>query len=195
MQNRQPATHPVPLQNYEGEVSALRERARALTEPLGDTAFNFSPRPGAWSIGQCLQHLADTHVMYAGAIERSIERAGQRGWTASGEPAKRFGWLERWFIANLEPPARRRFKAPGKVRPAPHLDPDTVRSAYRATLDKTLALRQDSEGLDLHRAKVASPLAGWLRFRLGAAFSILTAHDRRHLEQAEKVAADVAFPG
>ena len=195
MQHRQPATQPVSWQEYQDEVTALRERARVLAGTLGEAGFNFSPRPGAWSIGQCLQHLTDVHVVYAGAIERSIEQAKQRGWNASQGPARRFGWLERWFIANLEPPARRRFKAPAKMRPTPQLDPDTVRRAYGAALDKTLALRQESEGLDLHRAKVASPLASWLRFRLGAAFSILTAHDRRHLEQAEKVAADGSFPG
>ncbi len=195
MQYRQPATHSASLQDYEDEVNALREGAYGLAESLGEVAFNFSPRPGAWSIGQCLQHLTDTHAMYAGAIEARVERARQQGWAASEGPVKRFGWLERWFISNLEPPARRRFKAPAKVQPTPQLDPDIVRSAYRAALVKTLELRQQSEGLDLHRVKVASPLASWLRFRLGAAFSILTAHDRRHLEQAEKVAADEAFPG
>lgn len=188
---RQAAVHAVSLEDFTLEIEAICERVHGLGA-LDAPSFNRQPRPGAWSVGQCLQHCADTHAMYAVEMQRSIDAGKERGLLDSGGRERRFGWLERWFIDSLEPPAKRRFKAPSKIHPAAELDPDTVRNGYLELLHGCLELRRRSEGLDLYRVRVISPLLRLLKFRLGAAFAILTAHDRRHLTQAERVTADVA---
>jgi hypothetical protein len=44
-----------------------------------------------------------------------------------------------------------------------------------------------ADGLDLARARIASPFASFVRMSLFALFSVFTAHERRHLWQAEGV--------
>lgn len=185
----------VPLDMYEQEIAALAERARALVGDIDEGALNYAPQPGSWSMGQCLEHLSHTHGLYTGTLSRGIDAARQAGKIDPTSLDKRFGWFERWFVSNLEPPPRRRFKAPKKVHPKSNLDVDVVRNRYFEALDGTLELRRRADGLDFHRVKVASPMASWIRFRLGAVFAILTAHDRRHLWQAEQIAASDGYPG
>jgi hypothetical protein len=48
--------------------------------------------------------------------------------------------------------------------------------------------------LNLVKVKITSPLASFLKFRLGAAFGIVIAHDRRHLWQAQQVRHAEGFP-
>ena len=54
-------------------------------------------------------------------------------------------------------------------------------------------LRQ-ANGVDLVKAKVQSPVSKWIRVPLGVGFSIMTAHERRHLWQARQVTQDPRFP-
>ena len=44
-----------------------------------------------------------------------------------------------------------------------------------------------SDGLDLRRVKVATPLSRLLKMSLGLMFAQIVAHERRHLEQAQRV--------
>lgn len=185
-QTRQASQHVVSLEEYEAEVAALSSRAHGLVDSLDTGLFNTAPRPGAWSIGQCLQHMTETHALYATPLSRAIDEANRSPQGDGGSIGKRLGWLERWFIRNLEPPPRQRFKAPKKVQPSVELDKTLVCRNYFDHLTGCLELRRRAEGLDLYRLRIPSPLLSLLRFRLGAAFSILTAHDRRHLWQAEQ---------
>ncbi len=186
-QTRQASQHVASLEEYAAENAALATRAHRLVDALDARSFNSAPRPGAWSVGQCLQHMTETHALYATPLNQAIDEARGSGKVDQGSIGKRFGWFERWFISSLEPPPRQRFKAPKKVQPGAEVDKDSVCQGYFDRLTGCLELRRRAEGLDLYRLRIKSPLAGWIRFRLGAAFSILTVHDQRHLWQAEQV--------
>jgi hypothetical protein len=96
----------------------------------------------------------------------------------------------------MEPPPRRRTKAPAVFAVSTNSNhrKDDVLAAYRATGDAWLALLESARGLDLRRVKTTSPVTRFMRFPLGAYFRVSTAHERRHLWQAEQVAAAPGFP-
>lgn len=186
-----------PLDEYRRQFAALRDEVRELTAGLDDEAFNFSPEPGRWSIGQCLAHLNAVDRAYARDIERGIAEAHERGALGRGMAGRgtaRYNFFERWFIRSMEPPVKRRFRAPKAVVSDERHERDEVVGAF-LELNRTLdGLLERSDDLDLGRAKMRDPFFRLLKLRIGAAFAILAAHDRRHLWQARQVRAHPDFP-
>ena len=93
------------------ELNAADERATALAKTLTPGQLNWTPAPGVWSIGQCLEHLYLTNREYLEPISNSL-----MGAELAGVQDIKPGWFGRWFIRNyIEPsPVSRRARAPRK---------------------------------------------------------------------------------
>lgn len=176
-----------PLDEYHHQFESLHREARELAENLSPEAFNWAPEPGRWSIGQCLEHLRCVDLGYVKKLEEGIARGREKGLTGGG--GAHYGWFERWFIRYLEPPPRRRLKAPSKAQPKKggDFDPEATLGGFLATNERLTELLLEANGLNLVKVKITSSLASFLKFRLGAVFGIVIAHDRRHLWQAQQV--------
>ncbi len=181
-----------PLDEYQRQYEVLKDDVRQLVADLDRGQFNWKPAPESWSIAQCLVHLNKVDRAYLRKLEEGIVKARERG--LLGGRRIRYTLFERWFIRSMEPPPKRRFPAPKKVVPAEDHPVEEVLERYLATKDELLGLLRRADGLDICRAKITSPLAKFLRFRLGAAFAFIAAHDRRHLWQANQVRRDPEFP-
>jgi len=95
------------------ELSAADEHATALAGALTPQQLNWSPRPGVWSVGQCLEHLCVSNEEYLKPMADSLEQR-QPAVVEQITP----GWFGRWFIRNcIEPSRGRRRRAPKKIRP------------------------------------------------------------------------------
>jgi hypothetical protein len=163
---------------------ALADRTGALLVGLTDEQLLRRPAPGRWSVGECLAHVNRTNRLYLERIEPAVREARARGKLAEGP--FRYGRLEEWFVRELSPPVRRRFKAPGVFVPPPaEVDAEAVRRDVLALLERLEAALREADGVDLAAVKVASPVSGLLKFRLGPAFRLLTGHTERHLIQAQ----------
>ncbi len=181
------------LGQFREQVQQAKQSALGLVNGMSDQGFQWRPGPGRWSIAECFEHLNVTLELYLPGMDGAIETARSRGWRGNGP--LRPGWLGRWMIGTLEPPPKRRFRAPGAFRPQRVLPLSEAIPRFvqlREMLEQRL---WDAEGLDLGRAKIRSPAVPLVRFSLGETFAIVTAHDRRHLWQAGQVARSPGFPG
>jgi hypothetical protein len=171
-----------------------QERATRLVEPLSHAQFNWRPGTQSWSIAECLDHLSVTARAVVSKMKPVIADGRARGITGSG-PFK-YGWFSRWFEAEMEPPPRRRTRTPTVFEITANSDHQKgdVLAAFRATGDEWLAVLESARGLDLRKVKTTSPVTSLLRFPLGAYFRVSTAHERRHLWQAEQVITAPGFP-
>lgn len=171
-----------------------QDRATALVVPLSHAQFNWRPTTQAWSIAECLDHLNITARAVVARMKPVIADGRARGIHGAGP--FRYGWFSRWFEAEMEPPPRRRTKSPAVFAVSTNSNhrKDDLLAAYRATGDQWLAVLESARGLDLKRVKTASPVTSLLRFPLGAYFRVSTAHERRHLWQAEQVVTAPGFP-
>jgi DinB superfamily len=181
-----------PLDEYQRQYEVLKDDVRQLVADLDRDQFNWKPAPERWSIAQCLVHLNKVDWAYVRALDHGIEKARERGLV--GGRRIRYNSLERWFIRSLEPPPRRRFRAPKTVVPTEDHPREEVLERYLSTKDSLLGLLRRADGLDICRAKINSPLLKILRLRIGAAFALIAAHDRRHLWQANQVRRHPEFP-
>jgi DinB family protein len=181
------------LQKILDELDAVDRSVEALTSGLTDEQFFWRPDGGrAWSIAQCLEHLAVGNTVYIAPMRAAVERAAARG-PASGAPI-RSSIFGRWFIGTMEPPVRRRMKAPTRIVPPSSRSREQIAAAFGAAHDGLREIVRAADRIDVNRATFPNPFLSLVKMRVGTALRVLTAHDRRHVWQAENVRKRPDFP-
>ena len=181
------------IDEFRVRFEQISAEADALVAPLSDEQFAWQPAPGAWSVGQCIDHLNVTARLYLPTLDEGIAAAIRRGLYSPGPYS--YNWLGRFFVYLVEPTTRVRAKAPKPFQPAPGRPRHEIMAAFRAYQVQYIDRLRQANGLDLARARVASPLARWVRMPLGSGFAMMGAHERRHLAQARRVCSADGFPG
>jgi len=176
-------SHPAWCLRIVSELAAADERAIAVARSLTPEELNWRPRPGGWSIGQCLDHLRITNEVYCPAIARAL--TGRR---PGAVEEITIGWFGAWFIRNyIEPSAvTRRGRAPRKVVPRTDVDPSVLdRFLESSRVARDLVYRAGD--YDVNRIRFRNPFIPVVHFTVGTGLEILSRHQRRHLLQAERV--------
>ena len=156
-----------------------------IVDGLDEERGRWQPRPGAWSVAECLDHLAKGNRAYLDAMRGAAARARQANRVRRG-PAKP-GAIGGWFVRSLDLPVKTKMKAPGKIKPS-------IAPPLRESLDAFIASHRDvrafleaNADLDLSSIHFPNPFVSIVRFSLATGFNVLTAHARRHLWQARRV--------
>jgi hypothetical protein len=175
------------LEQYRQQFEQITQDAAGLVEGLSEEEFNWRPAAGQWSIEECLAHLTMVGHVELGHIEKAIDEGRARGLTGSGPfeyPA-----MERLILRETEPPARHAMGAPKSFQPL-HNQPLTGVMPTFFHVQRMFILQiERSDGLDLRRVKVVTPISRFLKVSLGTMFAQAAAHERRHLAQARRVLA------
>jgi hypothetical protein len=174
---------------FEQTLRQVQELAASLT----DDQFAWQPSPDRWSIGHCVDHLTMSAEAYVPQVEATLAEARQRGATASGP--FRYSAFSGWLVSTMEPPPGRRLPTVARFGPPQGRSRRQILEAYEAANGALTRLIAESDGIDLRRVRVQSPVTRLLRLPLGRAFEFLAAHERRHLWQAEQVRRSSGFPG
>jgi len=180
------------LDELRRQFEQLANDADALVAPLSDAQFTWSPRPDAWAIAECIDHLNVTARMYLPVLDEGIANAIRQGQYGEGPYA--YWWLARLFVRMLEPPPRFRTKTPAAFRPPSGRTRHEIMAAFRAYQVQYVDRLRQANGLDLARARARSPVVSWMVFPLGCAFASVAAHERRHLWQARQITQAPGFP-
>jgi len=173
-----------------GELAAADQRAKGLVSGLNREQLNWHPAPGAWSIGQCLEHLSIANEVYLPAMANSL--AGKPG---SGVPEILPGWFAQWFITSyIEPsPQTRHARAPKKIVPGVQVELSVLDRFLRSN-EAARQLVLQASAYDVNRVRFRNPFIPVIRFTVGTGFEIVSRHQRRHLLQAERVRQTAGFP-
>jgi len=180
------------LESCLSRIEASKRAVDELAGPLSKGQMEWQPQPGAWSIGQCLQHLNLTLEQFLPAVDLAMEKGRNAGKLSAGP--FRHGWLMRKFLASMEPPVKKKFRAPKTVAPAPEIVKEQILADFHRWREQYRQRIVAADGLDLRRIKVQSPFLRILWWDLGTALQVMAAHDRRHLWQAQQVRNHEAFP-
>jgi len=179
------------------ETHAIMDVTRARFGELSPEQLHWSPEPGAWSIGECLEHLLKTNHLYLKQMEpavHSLERVEDPQGLTRGNA---FG---RWFTRLVGPGSRMKLPAPGAFKAPPSSSTSGERTManvvprFLAQQNRILELLESAEGRPLDRARISSPASRLIRFRLSDAIRAMIAHVWRHLGQAERVLDHPGFP-
>ena len=78
-------TLPADLQEILGAVDRADDAADALAASLSEEQFHWQPDEGrAWSVAQCLEHLATSNLVYGDAIRGGRARDQSRRESSDG---------------------------------------------------------------------------------------------------------------
>lgn len=173
------------------ELDASDRQASDVARELSPAQLNWQPAPGQWSVGQCLDHLLKANQVYVPPIARALDGRPASAPVADITP----GWFGRWFIRTQIDPStqRRRGRAPGKIAPAPNVDPSVLDEFVRSN-DAARDLVRRASGYDVNRIRFVNPFVPLVRFTVGTGLEIVWRHQRRHLLQAERVKQSPGFP-
>ncbi|MBM4187831.1 MAG: DinB family protein [Gemmatimonadetes bacterium] len=178
---------PADLQLLLDQLSAIDGDADALVAGLSEVAGTTRPAPGAWSVAECLDHLATANRVYLEAMDRAAQHARVEG-RLRRRPAKP-GLLGGLFVHSLEPPPRRwsRLRAPRPIEP--RQSPPLTESSDRfvASHREVREFVERNGDLDLAGIRFPNPLVAGVRFSLATGLHVILAHERRHLFQAWRV--------
>ena len=191
-ENSPPAIAPPDLQQILTELADSDRRASEMVRALSNDQLNWRPSATGWSIAQCLDHLAITNSVYSAALHRAIEQAHQE--PVSAPISLRPGVFGRAFIRSLEPPPTKKHRAPGKIVPCDRIDKDEVLRKFLESEEAMRAVIRDGARLDMNRIRFKTPFFWFLRFSVGTGLLIITAHNRRHLWQAQAIIDNPSFP-
>ena len=161
--------------------------AAKLAADLGETRLWQRPPEGGWSVGECLAHLNLAGEPYAKKLQEALEAGKARG--KRGQEPFRFGFLGGRFVRSLSAEGKRKFKAPKAWQPERQGD---VLERFLKLQDDLLGFVKASEGLDLARITLTSPLSPLIRLNLFEAFNLVVVHEQRHLAQADRVRQSLA---
>lgn len=166
---------------------AIAADARAVTDGLSAESGHWRPRPDAWSVAECLDHLATANRVYLDAMRPAAERALALG-GSSHRPALP-GMIGRRFIAWLEPPVKPRLKskAPKKIRPRQQPPLADALERFVTSHEDVRQFVRRFAAIDFAGVRFPNPFIPGVRFSLATGIHVLAAHDRRHLWQAWNV--------
>lgn len=177
---------PPDLQSVMDELGRSEREATELIEGLSDAQMNWQPNSGAaWSIAQCLDHLARINAIYIASLSAALRKRNSAA--APRSRPIRPGWLSRVFIRTMDAPARRKFSAPIQAMPTSHIGGEDALNAFIHSHDDVRALLLECVDVDLNRIRFKNPFVRIFALTIGTGLLIILAHDRRHLWQARQV--------
>ena len=176
-----------PIAEVELEIDDASRRARTLVDGTEARLFTVRPHPTSWSAAECLSHLSISTDMFLPVLRKVIDEARERDLRPKGAPSMDLkGRVLRWF---LEPPIRSRVKTSAPFVPRSVRAKSEALAEFNAFQARLKALLKEASAYDLKRMKIVSPFDKRVKYNVYSAFKIITAHQRRHLWQAEQAVA------
>jgi hypothetical protein len=137
------------------------------------------PPTGKWSPVEHVDHLIKVNQEYLGGIERALDRGRAAGKAGTG-PFKG-SVVGRFFARAMEPPVKRRVKTMAAMQPASELAAEPTLAVFLDLQGRLREILAAAEGLDLDGIRMSSPFVKLLRAPVFSWFSVLLAHNRRHI--------------
>jgi hypothetical protein len=172
----------------ENWTSALDDITKQFTVQFGNLTadqLNWKSEPKSWSVAQIVDHIIVVNESYY-PILSSLQSG-----TYTLPFMARFGFMVTLFgnliLKASQPDRRNRSKTFPLWEPGRSAIPADILTRFENHQNELKKKIQESEELVDKGAVISSPANKNIVYRLEAAFDIIIAHERRHLEQAREV--------
>ena len=172
------------------EIERITNDFRAAFGPLSETQLNWKPRPGGWSIAQCLDHLIKSNDEVKPAIEAKINGGKNSFWEQWSPLTGFFGN----FLKNGLASDKRKFKAPSKDIVPPSEIQTGIVDRFAENQAVVISDINAMGDLDWDKTVITSPFLRLMTYRLRDGVGILIEHEKRHFRQAQRVTETDGFP-
>ena len=170
-------------------VEALRIAVRTDFAALPPTLLNQRPAPASWSILECLEHLNRYSRYYNPALAQALPPPRPVPLVL---PEVKYSWLGRKSVEMMRPTNAKKSTALARLNPLGSQLDGHVLIEFDQHQARLLELLAQAHGTDLNRAAVPVEFLRLLKLRLGEALEFVVVHQQRHLQQAQRVRADLS---
>ena len=174
------------------EFEINSDRMKDLVHPLSDRQINWRPHYDRWSVLDNLQHINTTNKSYLKNIKEQLEKLHRQ--VTQIEQKAYWSPLGRFVLYLMEPPYRLRFKAPNKLLPAEPLSREDTVQNFSKLHEEIIILLKEAPFYLLDKIRFYSPGSRHFSWSFIEILSIIAAHERRHLWQAEQIVSLTQFP-
>ena len=150
---------------------------------LSENELNYKEAIHEWSILECIEHLNLYGDFYNPEIKKCINKTN----TTSAKIFKS-GVIGNYFVNLISPKVKlNKMKTPKINNPlGSHLNKNVI-DRFINQQKECLELIEKSKNVNLSKTKTAISISKLVKLRLGDTFRFITAHNERHLLQAENV--------
>ena len=173
------------IKTLDDAYAAAQSDARSLIADLTEAQAAWRPHPAAWSVAECLDHLALTNRSYLRAMQPAAEAARREN--RLRRRAALPGYFGAWFVRSLEPPAKLKTKSPKSIKPRTSPTLADASAAFLVSHVEAQDFLRANSDLDLAAISFPNPFLKAIRFTLATGLHVIPAHERRHLHQARAV--------
>ena len=183
----------VDLIHLVSEMTTIADHAQLTFGNLSARQLNWKPSNEGWSIGQCFDHLITANKAYIPIIEQVLMGTKpSTSWEKIPLLPNLFGKL---LIKYLSPQSTRKLKAPEVFKPSSSSIDQDIISRFIELQKQMILLMKRTEGFNLSGIKITSPALRFVTYSMIDAYEIIVVHEKRHVQQAERVLEAEGFPG
>jgi hypothetical protein len=158
---------------------------------LSANQLNWKSNPESWSIGECLSHLVNSNSLYLNKFQ-SILNLHPSG-NERDFPYKQ-SFFGRMITLGVNPSNLKKSKTFKVFFPDSSDIQIKIIDEYVNISEKLISLAGKMLHIDLKKIKLSSSVNFLIRLNLGDPLIIISKHDERHLNQAERVKNHKEFP-
>jgi len=178
------------LETIVAAFSESTKRVDAMASRLSPNEWARRPAPEHWSPIECVAHLNLTAEAFLPLLRDGLDRARR---LQQRPPSHYRRDLRGWLIWRaVKTPGQFRTRTPPAFLPAADRPPTHTLAEFARLQAEQTDCVQASDGLPIHKIMVVSPFDARVKYSVYSALTILTAHQHRHLWQAERAAGAIA---
>ena len=150
---------------------------------LTDKELNYKESKDQWSILECIEHLNIYGDFYNPTIKESIEKTN-----TTATKLFKSGVIGNYFVNLISPKEKLKKMKTLKVNNplGSHLEKNVI-DKFINQQKECLELIEKSKNINLTKTKTAISITKLIKLKLGDTFRFITAHNERHLLQAENI--------
>jgi len=166
------------------EFSDLDDRYAAIVQAHSIEQLTRRPGANAWSVAECMEHVALANSQYLAAIKRAVVDSREPS-ARRDQPLTTAGWFSAFFVKSVGPKAKVKIKARKKIRPST-ADAQQALQRLQQTHHQIRELLSSDLQPDLNRVRFKNPFVPAFHFTVATGVLVMAAHGHRHLLQAER---------
>jgi hypothetical protein len=181
------------LQALLDDFGSARERLHRLQATVPAERWAQRPAEGSWSVAECVAHLNLSSQAYVAPLRQALAHGRAAGGAA---PARYRQDLLGWLVWRaVRPETRMKVKTSASFVPTGGAPAAEIAAEFDRLQDEQMELVRQADGLALGKLKIVSPFGPGFRYNVYSAFTILPAHQHRHLQQAERAWERISAAG
>ncbi|MFZ6052474.1 DinB family protein [Halocola ammonii] len=155
-------------------------KAKKLAE-LNESKLNKKPDSESWSALEAIEHLNRYGEFYIPEIGKRLKDAKR----ISSCVTFKSGWLGNKFAKMMLPDAKS-MKTFSSMNPAGSNLDKSVLTTFITQQQEILDLLDKAKSVNLKKVKTSISISKWIKLRLGDTLRVVTYHNQRHIQQAER---------